>query len=63
MRLSQKRADAVRQFLITEFQIEPQRLISKGYGKGQYRNTAQPEAVENRRVQIINWTDKLVGKS
>ena len=42
--------------------MEPSRLIAKGYGKGQYRNTTQPDAVENRRVQIINWTNKVARK-
>lgn len=59
LRLSQMRADAVRTFLIRGFAIEPQRLIAKGFGQGRLKNATNPQADENRRVQIINWTDKL----
>ncbi len=59
LRLSQQRADAVRQFLITQFGIAPSRLIAKGFGKARLKNAANPQALENRRVQIINWTEKV----
>ena len=58
-RLSQARAEAVRQVMIGEFQIDPKRLIAKGFGKTQLKDPKNPLADENRRVQIINWTSQL----
>jgi outer membrane protein OmpA-like peptidoglycan-associated protein len=59
MWLSQLRADTVRQALITDFKIDPSRLIAKGYGKTKFKNNSNPLANENRRVQVINWTSKV----
>jgi outer membrane protein OmpA-like peptidoglycan-associated protein len=59
IRLSQMRADTVRQFLINKFNIDGNRLIAKGYGKTQFKNASNPLADENRRVQVINWTSQL----
>ncbi len=57
LRLSQQRADAVRQFLTTAHGIDERRLIAKGYGKGYLKDPRNPIADANRRVQIINWTN------
>lgn len=56
--LSQRRADAVRKFLIDQFKIEPANLVARGFGKSRLKNPAEPLADENRRVQIINWTSQ-----
>lgn len=53
-KLSEARALSVKAFLVDNFQIDPQRLIAVGYGEEQLRNTANPEADENRRVTIVN---------
>jgi len=34
-------------------------LIAAGYGKGQLKNTADPFAGENRRVQVVNLEVKV----
>lgn len=52
--LSERRAMAVREFLIKEFRLEPNRLVSVGYGRERLKNTKQPFAAENRRVQVVN---------
>jgi outer membrane protein OmpA-like peptidoglycan-associated protein len=52
--LSQKRADAVRLYLISKFGIGPERLIATGMGAKHLKNTSDPRAAENRRVQIVN---------
>ncbi len=52
--LSQRRARAVREFLVTNFGIDPRRLIAVGYGEEQLKRRDAPEAAENRRVQIVN---------
>ncbi len=56
LRLSQKRADSVRSFLVKAFNIEARRLIAIGYGEEKLKVPNAPEADENRRVQIVNLT-------
>ena len=53
-KLSQARALSVKAFLVDNFQIDSQRLIAVGYGEDQLKDTADPEADENRRVTIVN---------
>jgi outer membrane protein OmpA-like peptidoglycan-associated protein len=55
-KLSERRADAVRRYLIAQFGIAAERLSAKGYGKSQLLDPANPEDGVNRRVQIINVT-------
>jgi outer membrane protein OmpA-like peptidoglycan-associated protein len=52
--LSERRAQAVRQFLITERGIDPKRLVAKGYGKSQPLFPSDPNNDLNRRVQFQN---------
>lgn len=56
MALSQRRAEAVRDFLVTRFNIPSARLVAVGLGEGQLLvstgdNTDEPR---NRRVQVVN---------
>ncbi|MEZ4436407.1 MAG: OmpA family protein [bacterium] len=53
--LSQKRAAAVRQFLIDEGNIAPDRLDSRGYGESQPVDPSENEVAwaKNRRVEFI----------
>jgi outer membrane protein OmpA-like peptidoglycan-associated protein len=52
--LSQRRANAVVEALVTSFNIEPDRLGALGLGEEQLRSPADPEGAINRRVQILN---------
>jgi outer membrane protein OmpA-like peptidoglycan-associated protein len=52
--LSERRAQAVRQFLVTERGINPQRLVAKGHGKSQLLLPSDPNNDLNRRVQFQN---------
>jgi outer membrane protein OmpA-like peptidoglycan-associated protein len=52
--LSERRAEAVKVFLAQQFRISPDQLLAIGYGRSQLKNTADPMAAENRRVQIVN---------
>jgi OmpA family len=52
--LSDRRADAVKQFLVTKFSLPAENLIAIGYGKERLKNTVDPFAAENRRVQVVN---------
>jgi OOP family OmpA-OmpF porin len=54
LKLSQQRADAIRAALIDPFGISPARIEAVGLGEEQLLNPANPEAAENRRVQLIN---------
>src|SRR5499426_1034757 len=54
LKLSQQRADAIRDALINPFGIAPSRLGAVGLGEEQFLRPANPEAAENRRVQLIN---------
>jgi len=56
--LSERRADAVKRFLSAKYGIEAVNLVTVGYGKGQLKNSSDPLAAENRRVQVINMSDK-----
>jgi outer membrane protein OmpA-like peptidoglycan-associated protein len=53
-KLSQRRAEAVKKFLVRKFKISPKDLVTVGYGKDQLKNKDDPFAAENRRVQIVN---------
>lgn len=57
--LSQRRAEAVRQYVIEKFGIEAGNLIARGFGASRLKTTRAPLADENRRVQIINWTSQV----
>ena len=52
--LSERRADAVRDYLVEQHHIEPQRLVAVGKGKKDLLDPANPEAAVNRRVRVIN---------
>jgi OmpA-OmpF porin, OOP family len=51
--LSQKRADAIRDALVTTFRIPAQRVQAVGLGEEQFQDRENPTAPINRRVQIV----------
>jgi outer membrane protein OmpA-like peptidoglycan-associated protein len=55
-KLSQRRADAVRQLLIEHYHLAPDALIAVGFGATQFKTPEDPFAPENRRVEIVNTT-------
>lgn len=54
--LSDRRANAVRDYLISHFGINPNRLVAVGYGSAQLLFPQDRENAANRRVQIVNAT-------
>jgi outer membrane protein OmpA-like peptidoglycan-associated protein len=60
--LSQRRADAVRKMLIEQYKFAPDALIAVGFGKEQLKNSGNPLADENRRVEIVNTEMKAAGR-
>jgi outer membrane protein OmpA-like peptidoglycan-associated protein len=55
-KLSERRAQAVRDYMISQYGIAAERLSAVGYGKSQLLDPSRPEDGVNRRVQIINMT-------
>lgn len=56
--LSERRADAVKRFLLEKHKIDASNLLTVGYGKAQLKDQANPLAADNRRVQVVNVADK-----
>ena len=54
LQLSQKRALAVKSFLMETFHIEAEKLIAVGFGEEKLKDVHYPESGENRRVQVTN---------
>lgn len=53
-KLSERRATAVREFLVSHYQLSSEQLLPVGYGPQQLKNPGDPFGGENRRVQIVN---------
>ena len=53
-KLSERRARAARDFLISRFNISPDRLISEGRGEDRLKLPEAPFSAQNRRVEFIN---------
>jgi outer membrane protein OmpA-like peptidoglycan-associated protein len=58
--LSERRAEAVKHYLITRYKLPAANLIAVGYGKSMLKNKDNPFAPENRRVQVVNMAAKNV---
>lgn len=56
--LSERRAETVKRFLMDNYHIPATNLVSAGYGKKGLKNTADPFAAENRRVEIVNVAER-----
>ena len=58
-RLSERRAAAVKRFLMDKFDLSSESLVAAGYGESKLKDKADPTASENRRVQIANFDQKV----
>ena len=60
LKLSQKRAEAVKNVLIDKFGIDSNRIVAKGYGEKYplVPNTTATNRALNRRVEIVNISNK-----
>lgn len=56
--LSERRAETVKRFLIERYKIPADNLVAAGYGEARLKNKANPDAAENRRVEIINMATR-----
>ena len=59
LELSQKRAQAVVNFLITHFEINPRQLSAVGYGETRLKDFLNPNSATNRRVEVQLVKDPL----
>ncbi len=53
--LSERRAEAIRRYLMDRFGVGEARLLAMGFGEEQLKNTADPNSGDNRRVQVVNF--------
>lgn len=61
--LSERRADEVRKYLVDKFDLAAGNVTVVGYGAESLKDAAAPYASVNRRVQIVNLTDKTASVS
>src|SRR5271154_4501512 len=52
--LSERRADAIKRYLLEKSGISASDLVTVGYGKTKLKDPANPLAEVNRRVQVVN---------
>jgi outer membrane protein OmpA-like peptidoglycan-associated protein len=53
-KLSERRAEAVKGYLVEKFQLSTEKVTTAGYGKRMPKKNTDPSAAENRRVQVTN---------
>ena len=56
--LSERRADAIKRYLMQNYGIAAADLVTVGYGKSKLKDPNQPLAEVNRRVQVVNMENK-----
>ncbi len=56
--LSERRAETVKRFLIDNYKIPADSLVTAGYGKKGPKNPSDLYAAENRRVEIVNMAER-----
>jgi outer membrane protein OmpA-like peptidoglycan-associated protein len=56
--LSERRADAIKRYLVDKYGIAGSDLVTVGYGKSKLKDPSQPMAEANRRVQVVNMQAK-----
>jgi outer membrane protein OmpA-like peptidoglycan-associated protein len=56
--LSERRADAIKRYLVDRYGIAGSDLVTVGYGKTKLKDPSQPMAEVNRRVQVVNMANK-----
>jgi outer membrane protein OmpA-like peptidoglycan-associated protein len=53
-KLSERRAESIKRYLVEHFALASENLVTIGYGKQKLKDAAHPLAPENRRVEIVN---------
>jgi outer membrane protein OmpA-like peptidoglycan-associated protein len=60
--LSERRADAIKKYLVDKYGINGSDLVTVGYGKSKLKDPNQPMAEVNRRVQVVNMENKATAQ-
>jgi outer membrane protein OmpA-like peptidoglycan-associated protein len=58
-KLSERRAESIKRYLVQHFALAPENLITIGYGKQKLKDAAHPMSPENRRVEIVNLVTQV----
>jgi outer membrane protein OmpA-like peptidoglycan-associated protein len=58
-KLSERRADTIRRFLVEHYSIPAANLIAVGFGKTKLKNKDDPFGAENRRVRVVNVANSM----
>jgi outer membrane protein OmpA-like peptidoglycan-associated protein len=61
--LSERRADAIKRYLVDKYGINGTDLVTVGYGKSKLKDPGQPLAEVNRRVQVVNMENKTTASN
>ena len=56
--LSERRADAIKRYLVEKAGVSANDLVTVGYGKTKLKDSSNPLAEANRRVQVVNMENK-----
>ena len=60
--LSERRADAIKRYLVDKYGINGTDLVTVGYGESKLKDPSQPVAEVNRRVQVVKtWKTSPTG--
>jgi outer membrane protein OmpA-like peptidoglycan-associated protein len=57
-RLSERRAASIKTYLVDNFGLSASNLRTVGYGKARLKNSNDPFAAENRRVEVVNMVSQ-----
>ena len=57
-RLSERRAASIKTYLVDNFGLSASNLRTVGYGKSRLKNSSDPFAAENRRVEVVNMVSQ-----
>jgi outer membrane protein OmpA-like peptidoglycan-associated protein len=60
--LSERRADTIKQYLVSRYHIAGSDLVTVGYGKTKLKDANDPNGAINRRVQVVNMETKNASK-
>jgi outer membrane protein OmpA-like peptidoglycan-associated protein len=60
--LSERRADTIKQYLVSKYHIAGSDLVTVGYGKTKLKDANDPTDAINRRVQVVNMQDRTASK-
>ena len=61
--LSERRADAIKRYLVDKYGINGTDLVTVGYGKSKLKDPAQPLAEVNRRVPVVTMENKTTASN